>query len=216
MATVYSFTLRMFGTREQLDEVEQYLEGRLRRTPHGQFIRGLKKYWTQLADSTPGVLCERSDGDLIVSGLSKDGPAPALVNLLLTQFPSLTVAVEGCDEDLWFEKWEDLEPERRLITSGEWVWLRGQCNGFDGFVVAFYLVKDGQPVSREQRHAYIAKSMAETEREWREEHGYEFTPEEREANSRILESMEDRFPSTESGTYDPPEKIGDVAENREL
>jgi hypothetical protein len=207
MATVYSFTLRIFGSGEHLDEVEQYLEGRLKKKPHGLFIRGLEEYWTPLNEHAPGVLCGRANGVLTVSGESKWGPATALLDLLREQFTSLNYSIQGCDEDLWFDEWEVLGAEEREIVRAAWVWLRGQCNGFDGFVVPFYLVKDGQPVSREQRQAHIAESMAETEREWREEHGYELTPEERETNNQILESMEACFPSTESGIIDLAEEI---------
>ncbi len=201
----YTFTLRMNGTRDQLDEVEQYFEGRLERKPHGQFFRGFEGYWTQLYDHAPGVLCERSEGVLILSGYAKWVPALDLVELLREQFPSLLFSISSCDEDGWFEEWDVLGPEEQLTSDGQWERLHGSCNVTFG--VMMHVVKDGQPVTREQRLAYATEALAQLEREWCEEHGHEFTPEERELNRIDIESWEDNRTYAESGTNDPLDEM---------
>jgi hypothetical protein len=195
----------MSGTGEQLDEVEQWLEGRVERKPHGQFFRGLDEYWTELDEHAPGVLCERSEGVLILSGYAKWVPALDLVELLREQFPLLLFSIGSCDEDGWFDEWEVLGPEQRLTADGQWEYLKG-C-GNVSFGVMFHVVKDGQPVTREQRQAYATEAIAQLEREWREKHGHEFTPEERELNRIDIESWEDNRSYTESGTDDPPDEM---------
>lgn len=201
----YSFWLRVNGTEVQLNEAEQWLEGRVERTPHGQFFRGLEEYWTELYEHAPGVLCERSEGVLILSGWAKWVPALDLVELLREQFPSLLFSIASCDEDGWFDEWEVLGPEAQLTADGKWNYLKG-C-GNVSFGVMFHVVKDGHLVTREQRQAYATEAIAQLEREYREEHGHEFTPEERELNRIDIESWEDNRVYTESDTNDPLEEV---------
>lgn len=180
MANMCSFNLRAFGTREQIDEVAQYLMSRIKTSGDRPFIDG-DDWWAELYAKDAESACQQSDDALLVEGESKDVPGLHLAKELSEKFPNVKIHVGGSDEDGNGELWELIGGEGRLLDRDGALVFKEL-----GFGVGYWLVRDGQVVSPEQRQAWIAEDLAKIEASDKEEFGTEYTAEQQEQRQAVI------------------------------
>lgn len=191
MANMCSFNLRAFGTCEQLDEVAQYVKSRIKRSGDRLYIDG-DEWWAELYAKDVESVCQQTDDALEINGESKDVPGLHLARELSEKFPDLKIHIGGSDEEGHGELWELIGGEGRLLGRD------GLLTFWElGFGVGYWLVRDGQVVSSEQRQAAIAEQIACFEVGQMEDFGIEYTAEQKEQREaviqRAIEQLEQRI-----------------------
>lgn len=180
MANMCSFNLRAFGTREQIDEVAQYLKSRIKTSGDRPFIDG-DDWWAELYAKDAESACQLSDDALLVEGESKDVPGLHLAKELSEKFPNVKIHVGGSDEEGFGVLWELIGGEGRLLERDGLLTFKEL-----GFGVGYWLVRDGQVVSSEQRQAWIAEAIASFEHCEMEDCGIEYTAEQKEQREAVI------------------------------
>lgn len=180
MANMCTFNLRVFGPREERDEVAQHLKSRIETTDGRLFINS-SDWWVKLWAKDAESACQQSDDALLVEGESKDVPGLHLAKELSENFPSVKIHVGGSDEEGFGELWELIGGEVRLLERDGPLTFREL-----GFGVGYWLVRDGQVVSSEQRQAWIAEEIASFEHCEMEDCGIEYTTEQKEQREAVI------------------------------
>jgi hypothetical protein len=117
-ANLFGFTLRVFGTRMQREEVARYVECHTGMTDDIRVVYskdGWAELWPDDSDVVRSVCQHNDDADeLRIHGQSKSQPGVCLAKRLSLKFPSLQMHVKGIDEDGNVELWEVIGGEERL------------------------------------------------------------------------------------------------------
>lgn len=157
MANMCTFNLHAFGTREERDEVAQHLKSRIE-TSGGRLFINSSDWWVELWAKDVESVCQQTDDALLLEGESRDVPGLHLAKELSETFPNVKIHVGGSDEDGNGELWELIGGAGRLLDRNGPLAFKEL-----GFGVGYWLVRDGQVVTSEQRQAWIAEEIERTE-----------------------------------------------------
>ncbi len=180
MANMCSFNLRVFGTREERDEVALHLKSRIETSNCRLFING-DGWWVELYAKNVESAFQQTDDALLLEGESKDVPGLHLARELSEKAPNVKIHVGGSDEEGFGELWELIGGEGRLLERDGPLTFREL-----GFGVGYWLVRDGQVVSPEQRQAWIAEEIACFEDGEMEDCGIEYTIEQKAQREAVI------------------------------